>query len=111
MVTVMHTQRSLLENLDALGVRPGDGLFVHASMRAVGPTVGGVRTVLESLFEAVGEAGLIGMPGFSADACFPPGVERSALTEKQVADIERAVPGFDLLRSPTSGMGVIAEAF
>lgn len=46
MVTVLHTQRSLLDGLTALGVRSGDGLFVHASMGKIGATVGGARTIV-----------------------------------------------------------------
>lgn len=111
MVTQLHTQKSLVSDIHSLGVRSGDGLFVHASMSAVGPTVGGARTVVESLLATVGETGLIGMPGFSTDACFPDDVDKSSLTEQQIAELEIAVPGFDIVKSPTSGMGVIAEMF
>jgi aminoglycoside 3-N-acetyltransferase len=111
MVPVFHTQASLLNDLVSLGVRAGDGLFVHGSMSAIGATVGGARTIVESLLEAVGETGLIGMPGFSSDAYFPSGVDRSGLTQGQITRIEDAVPGFDVFKSPTFGMGVIAETF
>ncbi|MEM8811460.1 MAG: AAC(3) family N-acetyltransferase [Pseudomonadota bacterium] len=111
MTSKTHTQASLRYDLTALGIREGDGLFVHASMKAVGFVVGGPRTIIESLQAAVGEAGLIGMPGFSTDAYFPPDADRSALSPEEVARIEDAVPGFDPVKSPTSGMGVIAETF
>jgi aminoglycoside 3-N-acetyltransferase len=111
MVAVFHTQTSLLDDLFSLGVHAGDGLFVHGSMSAVGATVGGARTIVESLLKTVGETGLVGMPGFSSDAYFPAGVDPSRLTQDQIAEIEDAVPGFDVAKSPTSGMGVIAETF
>ncbi|MBM7069353.1 aminoglycoside N(3)-acetyltransferase [Actibacterium sp. 188UL27-1] len=111
MVAAFHTQTSLFGDLISLGVHAGDGLFVHGSMRAVGGTVAGARTIVESLLKAVGETGLVGMPAFSSDAYFPAGVDASRLTQDQIAEIEDAVPGFDLAKSPTSGMGVIAETF
>ena len=111
MVSLFHTQSSLLNDLVSLGVRKGDGLFVHGSMRAIGFAVGGPRTIVTTLLEAVGETGLIGMPGFSSDAYFPSDVDRSGLTQDQIVQIEDAVPGFDVAKSPTSGMGIIAETF
>ncbi|MBT9387052.1 AAC(3) family N-acetyltransferase [Pseudooceanicola sp. CBS1P-1] len=111
MVAAIHTQTSLFNDLISLGVYAGDGLFVHGSMSAVGATVGGARTIVESLLKAVGGTGLVGMPDFSSDACFPAEVDLSRLTQDQIAEIEDAVPGFDVAKSTTSGMGVIAETF
>lgn len=51
------------------------------------------------------------MPAFSTDASFPPQFDAATLPDAAVAEIERAVPGFDAARSPASGMGVIAETF
>ncbi|MEM8789764.1 MAG: AAC(3) family N-acetyltransferase [Pseudomonadota bacterium] len=104
-----HTIIGLSDDLAVLGVRPGDGLFVHASMRAIGGVVGGPRMVVQGLLDAVGPGGLVGMPGFSNDAYFPAGLDRATLPADRVVQIEAAVPGFDPLRSPTAGMGIIAE--
>lgn len=81
MVAVLHTQTSLFDDLISLGVHTGNGLFVHGSMSAVGGTVGGARTIVDSLLKAVGETGLVGMPGFSSDAYFPAEVDPSRLTQ------------------------------
>lgn len=105
------TAASLLRDLRALGVAPGDGLFVHASMRAVGSVIGGPRSVVEALMTSVGPAGLIAMPGFSTDAYFPAAFDVADLSDVVRREIEQAVPGFDSGRSPTSGMGIIAETF
>lgn len=59
----------------------------------------------------MGETGLIGMPGFSSDAYFPSDLLRSGLTDRHIERIEDAVPGFDAGKSPTTGMGIIAETF
>ncbi|WP_147112318.1 aminoglycoside N(3)-acetyltransferase [Tateyamaria sp. syn59] len=111
MVAKFHTLKSLVTDLTDLGIQEGDGLFVHASMKSVGSVVGGPRTVIEALQQVVGENGLVGMPGFSADAYFPAYLVRSALSQDQIAEIENSVLGFDIAKSPTSGMGVIAEMF
>lgn len=111
MSTKFHTLESLFNDLVSLDVRSGDGLFVHASMKAIGPVIGGPRTVIEALMHAVGDNGLVGMPGFSEDAYFPTGIDRPDLTRDEVVEIENAVPGFDVVKSPTSGMGIIAETF
>jgi len=111
MSNYFHTLSSLCEDLVALGVCQGDGLFVHASMKAIGSVIGGPRTVIQSLLNTVGKDGLIGMPGFSTDATFFPEIDRSTLTDEEIIRIEKAVPGFDLNKSPTFGMGVISEAF
>ncbi|MBL8177601.1 MAG: aminoglycoside 3-N-acetyltransferase [Bryobacterales bacterium] len=53
------TRSSLRRDLDRLGVRPGDLLMVHGSMRKVGPVVGGVNTLVEALFDVVGVEGTL----------------------------------------------------
>lgn len=80
-------------------------------MKAIGTVVGGPRTIIEALFSVVGDRGLIAMPGFSTDAYFPADIDRAKCSSAEIAEIEASVPGFDLERSPTAGMGVIAETF
>lgn len=107
----INSVSSLQNNLHTLGVREGDGLFVHASMHAIGPTIGGARAVVEALLSAVGGAGLLAMPGFSTDAYFPSNIGSDAVSPDVRTMIEDAVLGFDSETSPNSGMGVIAETF
>ena len=53
------TRTSLCRDLRRLGVSAGDVLMVHASLRSVGPVIGGAATVVEALRDAVGPAGTI----------------------------------------------------
>ena len=53
------TRLSLTRDFAALGIAPGDDVFVHAALRAVGPVVGGADAVLDALSDAVGEAGTV----------------------------------------------------
>ena len=53
------TRSSLRADLAALGVEPGDAVFVHAALRQVGPVVGGANTIIDALRDAVGPTGTI----------------------------------------------------
>ncbi len=55
----MPTRSSLTADLQRLGVRPGDLLMVHASLRTLGPVVGGAAVVVQSLLGAVGPEGTL----------------------------------------------------
>ena len=55
----MESRTGLAQGLRALGVREGDLLMVHASLRAIGPVDGGPSQVLGALLDAVGPAGTI----------------------------------------------------
>lgn len=44
----------LRADLMALGIEPSDGVFVHASLRALGPVVGGARVVVSALLDVAG---------------------------------------------------------
>lgn len=101
----------LIADLRDLGLGPGDGIWVHASMRSMGHVAGGAPTVIEALQHVVTDTGLVGMPGFSDDAYFPSDVDRAALSDEEIARMEYEVTGFDPVTSPTSEMGVIAETF
>ncbi|MEO0936567.1 MAG: AAC(3) family N-acetyltransferase [Pseudomonadota bacterium] len=104
-----HTRTSLTRDLQTLGVRPGDAVFVHASLRPVGSVVGGARSVVEALLDAVRPDGAVAMPGFSSDAYLPDWA--SSLPDAERAEVAAAVPGFDAARSGTDRMGVLAEMF
>jgi aminoglycoside N3'-acetyltransferase len=85
----MHTHRSLVTQLRALGVRPGALLMVHASLRRVGPVDGGADTVLDAL----------------RDALTPDGTLLMILAAEDDAP-------FDAQRSPAwREVGVLAERF
>ena len=99
-------QQDILVGLRKLGVRTGELLGVHSSLSSLGYVEGGASTVLEALFEAVGEAGTLVMSTYLVG----PPVE---LTPEDVANgitwkIRRI--SFDDLSTP-SGMGAISDAF
>jgi aminoglycoside N3'-acetyltransferase len=86
----MMTPDQLCAQLRALGVRPGDVIMTHASLRAVGPVEGGAVGVIDAQRAAVGPGGTLLMV-LSADEEEP----------------------FDARTSPVDveDMGVLAEVF
>lgn len=105
------TCASILEDLKVLGIQPGDGVFVHASMKSIGATIGGPRAVVQALLDHVGKDGLIAMPGFSNDAYLPTEITLGGDPDAESDRVARAVLGFDLAKSSAREMGAIAETF
>lgn len=98
----------LVEDLHHLGVRGGDLLMVHASLRAIGPVTGGAGGVLDAIEAAAGPDGTLMMTlGADDDWAWVndhPEEERAAL-------LEDAEP-FDHLATPADpDVGVLAEVF
>lgn len=98
----------LTQGLQALGVREGDTLMVHASLRKLGRTKGGASGVLDALDAAVGESGtLLMVLGAVVEHEWVnqrPEEERRALLE--------SVSPYDPLLAPAlPEVGYLAEAF
>lgn len=104
-------RNDLIQQLRALGVKRGDGLFVHSALGQIGHVIGGPRGLIEALLEAVGDQGLIGMPGFSRDAYDPTSFIDSNLSLQDRHRIRSQVPGFDPERSNVRQNGAVPEAF
>ena len=85
----------LVEQLHALGVRPGGVLLVHTSYRAVRPVEGGPEGLISALAEALGRNGTLVMPSWSGsdDEPFRPDRTPSDVDLGVVADTFRRMPG------------------
>lgn len=55
----MHEPDAVLRDLRALGVREGDVLMAHVSLRAIGPIRGGAEALVDVLDRAVGPDGTV----------------------------------------------------
>lgn len=60
------TQQDITAALAALGVRQGDAIVVHSSLKSFGRVEGGATTVVEAAMAAVGSEGLLTMPVYSS---------------------------------------------
>lgn len=61
---VTVTREDVVESLREVGLREGDGVFLHSSLSRFGKVEGGSATVLEALEEVLGPDGLVAMPAF-----------------------------------------------
>jgi aminoglycoside N3'-acetyltransferase len=103
-----RTPSELVADMRRLGVRSGDVLMVHASLRKAGPVEGGANGVIDALDEAVGPKGaLLMILGAEIDHEWVnqrPEEEREALLAN--------VAPYDPLTAPVlSEVGYLAEAF
>ncbi len=94
----------ILNNLRALGVKPGMMLEVHCALSAFGHVSGGADTVIDALMMAVGGEGAIVMPAF----CLSPDVP---LTEEDKA--MGLVKKIRILppEEKRTAMGLVADTF
>lgn len=102
----------LAADLVALGLRAGQDLLVHCSMRRLGPVAAGPATLLAALRQAAGPAATLVVPTQTTANSTTSRVFRAAtqgLDPTALAAFEARMPGFDRASTPSSGMGVFAE--
>lgn len=105
------TVDSLSDQLRQLGVYEGQVLLVHSSLSSLGWVVGGPVAVVEALLKAVGPAGTLVMPSHTGDNSDPSHWGAPAVPESWWPAIRASMPPFDRAKTPTRGMGKVAEAF
>ncbi|MEW2423176.1 aminoglycoside N(3)-acetyltransferase [Streptomyces nigra] len=111
-MTAPYTSPQLAHDLRALGLRSGDVVLVHSSLRRIGPTTRGPGTVADALRTAVGASGTIVVPTFTAPNSFSSPAYRErvrGLTAEEIEAYRRTMPGFDAATTPSAGMGAVAE--
>jgi len=102
----------LIADLRALGLRPGQDLVIHCSMRQVGPIDGGAQTLLAAVTEVAGPEATLVVP---TQTTLNSLTSRAFLAATAGLDAQgRAryiaeMPGFDPARTPSTGMGAFAE--
>ena len=91
------TRTRIADDLRSLGVRRGDLLMIHSSLRSLGAVDGGAPTVVDALLEVLGTEGTLVGPAFtfasasSPDFVFDPGATPSEMGA--VAEEIRCRPG------------------
>ncbi len=105
------TTASIAEGLRALGLEAGDIACVHAGMKSLGLVIGGTRAVVEALTMTVGPDGTIMMPAFSGDLSDPAEWQHPPVPADRIEEIRAQVPAYDPVRTPTRGIGQVAEYF
>lgn len=93
---VTVTRDDITASLREVGLRPGDGVFLHSSLSSFGEIEGGSQTVIDALDEVLGPEGAIVMPAFPLVG----GTQEYLSTD----------PVFDLAETPST-MGALTERF
>lgn len=105
------TLESLVLDLAALGVAPGQVVLVHSSLSSLGWVVGGAQTVIAALQRAVGDTGTLVLPAYSTGNSEPSHWREPPVQEAWWQIIRDHMPPFDRKLTPTRQMGAIAELF
>lgn len=105
-----RTRAHLIADLHRLGLTPGDIVMVHASVRSVGPVLGGPDEIHRAIVDAVSPGGtmmmLIGAPDGFDD------VGRGILSAEEEAHILEHMPLFDKQATRANrDNGTLAEFF
>ena len=106
-----RTRESLARDLRRLGVAPGMTLLVHSSLSSLGWVCGGAVAVIQALMDAITPGGTLVMPAHSGDCSDPANWGNPPVPEAWWQPIRDTMPAFDPLRTPTRGMGRIADLF
>ncbi len=61
----MLTKAEIIKELQTAGIKHGDILLVHSSLKAIGPIEGGAEALIAAMIETVGAEGILAMPAFN----------------------------------------------
>jgi aminoglycoside 3-N-acetyltransferase len=110
-MTGERSRDQLAAGLRSLGVRPGQDLLIHCSLRSIGPIDGGAATLLAAIRDIAGPATLV-VPAQTAGNSLTSRAFLAAtagLDPDGYARYVAAMPGFDPAATPSAGMGWFAE--
>lgn len=105
------TVRTLVADLQALGIERGTTMIVHSSLSAIGWVAGGAQAVVEALLEAIGDDGTLVMPTHSGHLSDPGHWRSPGVPDAWWEVIREEMIPYDPMRTPTRAMGAIVEAF
>ncbi|MFI1469871.1 aminoglycoside N(3)-acetyltransferase [Streptomyces wuyuanensis] len=100
----------LARQLTELGLRAGETVLVHAGLGGTGMDAPELR---DALLRAVGEEGTVVVPAFTAENSDTSSAHLrrvAGMTPTQAAAFRATMPAFDPARTPSTGMGRLAES-
>jgi aminoglycoside 3-N-acetyltransferase len=106
-----RTRNRLARDLEALGLRSGQFVMLHVSMRSLGFVVGGAMSLLDAVLDVLGPTGTLMLPAHSGDLSDPATWQAPPVPAAWIDEVRAAMPAFDPARTPTWGLGVVPELF
>lgn len=110
-VEAPRTRTTLANDLRRLGLEPGTDVIVHASLSSLGWVCGGAVALIEALIDVIGPEGTLVMPAHSPELSDPGRWKHPPVPESWCAIIRDTMPAYDPARTPTWGLGRVAEMF
>lgn len=104
-------KEDIKDGLKRCGVKKGQNILVHTSLKSFGFVVGGAETIICSLLETVGEDGTIMMPSQTWKNLDPEIGVHWEVPEKYYDMIRENWPAYNKDITPAIGMGCVAELF
>ena len=105
------TKQDLIKGLSNLGVKNGQNIIVHTSMKSFGFICGGPQIIIEALIELVGEEGTIMMPTQTWKNLDPSYGVHWEEPKEWWNIIRDNWPAYNKDITPTNSMGAVAEMF
>jgi aminoglycoside 3-N-acetyltransferase len=106
-----RTRASLAADLRSLGLRGGDTIIVHTSVRSLGWVNGGAVAYLQALMDVLTVRGTLVMPTQTSHISDPAGWRHPPVPAEWVKEVRATMPAFDPARTPTRRMGAAPELF
>ncbi|WP_432923706.1 aminoglycoside N(3)-acetyltransferase [Microbispora sp. CA-135349] len=105
-------QDALVRSLRRLGLRSGQTVLVHASLRSIGRIEGGVASLAGALLRVLGARGTLVVPTFTSGNSDTSRSYREAtrgMTDEERRRYRDAMPAFDVRKSSSIECGVLSE--
>lgn len=106
----LQTKKTLVDDFLSLSHKPSMNLMVHSSLSSIGWVLGGATTVVEALFDVIGDKGTLVMPAATPLCADPASWDNPIVPDSWFDEIREHIPVFNPDITPTS-MGAIAECF
>jgi len=104
-------KKDIVDALREIGVKSGQNIMVHTSMKSFGFVCGGPQIIIEALIEVVGEGGTIMMPTQTWKNMDPAYGVHWQEPKEWWNIIRDNWPAYDKDITPTNSMGAVAEMF
>ena len=104
----MHSRQQLVTQLRRLGIRPGDVVMLHASVRAVGEVAGGPDEIHLAVKDALTDAGTLVM--YAGCPRYVDEVGRGNLSPAEESEVLEKLPPFDAVTARSArDHGILVE--